>query len=299
MRFIDCHTHVQFAAFEKDYKEVIKRALDNNVFLVNVGTQKDTSRRAVEIANEYKEGVYAAVGVHPIHTDASYHDPEEIGLHPSHGTSADIGTGGFTSRGEEFDFEYYKRLAMDPKVVAIGETGLDYYRATMTNDDNHDSDNDNDDGKRRKQKEVFGEHIRLAGEIGKPLMIHCRQAFPDLIGILTKNFSLLIPERPGVVHFFSGTMDDAKKLLDMGFYFTFGGVITFVRDYDAVIRFIPTNRILSETDAPYVTPAPYRGKRNEPAYVVEVVKKLAELKGISAEEMKEKIWENAGRVFGL
>ncbi|MDP3725505.1 MAG: TatD family hydrolase, partial [Nanoarchaeota archaeon] len=109
------------------------------------------------------------------------------------------------------------------------------------------------------------------------------------------NFQLSTPS--GVVHIFSGTKEDARKLLNMGFYFTFGGVITFVRDYDEIVRYIPADRIMSETDAPYVTPTPYRGKRNEPAYVVEVVKKLAELKGVSVEEMKERIWENARRVF--
>ena len=121
---------------------------------------------------------------------------------------------------------------------------------------------------------------------------------------LISNSKFLI-SNPGIVHFFRGTKEDARKLLDMGFYFTFGGVITFVRDYDEIVKCIPMDRILSETDAPYVTPAPYRGKsfggtqgkRNEPAYVIEVVKKLAELKGVSVEDVKDKIWENARRVF--
>lgn len=278
-KFIDCHTHVNFAAFKGDYKEVIARAHAAGVFLVNVGTQKDTSRRAVEIANEYPEGVYAAVGIHPIHTDASHHDADELGSSDKEES--------FTSRGEEFDFEYYRKLAADPKVVAIGECGLDYYRIK-------------EQGLRIKEKQrgVFEEHIRLAKEVKKPLMIHCRDAFSDLIDILTK-YQAAGSKHQGIVHFFSGTKEDAKKLLDLGFLFTFGGVITFVRDYDDVIRFIPMDRILSETDAPYVTPAPHRSKRNEPAYVVEVVKKLAELKGVSVDEMKEEIWKNARRFFAL
>lgn len=281
MKFVDCHTHVQFGAFEKDYKKVILRALENNVFLINVGTQKDTSRRAVEVAHEFQEGVYATVGIHPIHTDKSHHDADELGE-----TDKSVV---FTSRGEEFDFEYYKKFALDPKVVAIGECGLDYYRM-MTND--------NDDDGKRKQKAVFGEHIRLAREVKKPLMIHCREAYKDLMEILDSSRQIL-NSPAGIVHFFSGTKDDAKKLLDLGFYFTFGGVITFVRDYDEVVKYIPIDRILSETDAPYVTPAPYRGKRNEPAYVIEVVKKLAELKEVSLEEMKERVWENACGIFGV
>ena len=154
-----------------------------------------------------------------------------IGLHP---TDADEGG---------FDYDYYKELALDPRVVAIGECGLDYFRIK-----------NNELGIKGKQKWAFEEQIRLASDVQKPLMIHCRNAFGDLIEILTHNSKLLIPGRSGVIHFFSGTKDEAKKLADMGFYFTFGGVITFVRDYDEVIRFIPADRILSETDAPYVTP---------------------------------------------
>lgn len=291
MRFIDCHTHAQFEAFRADYKEVIKRALDSNVFLVNVGTQKDTSRRAVEVAHEYDLGVYATVGVHPIHTHTSFHDERELGVSRIYAEeNADLRGSGFVSREEEFDYEYYKKLAMDDKVVAIGECGLDYYRVTMTDS--------NDDDKKRKQKEVFVRHIELAREVKKPLMIHCREAYGDLIEIL--NFkSEALNDPSGVIHFFCGTKEEARKLLDLGFCFTFGGVITFTRDYDEIVKYIPMDRILSETDAPYIAPAPYRGKRNEPVYVIEVVKKLAELKGVSMEEMREKIWENAIDVFGL
>ncbi|OGG39771.1 hypothetical protein A3A21_02350 [Candidatus Jorgensenbacteria bacterium RIFCSPLOWO2_01_FULL_45_25b] len=294
MKYIDCHTHAQFAAFEKDYKEVIGRALDNNVFLVNVGTQKDTSWRAVDIAHEFPSGVYATVGVHPIHVHASFHDEQELGVSRTDAeVNADSRGSGFTSRAEEFDYEYYKKLAMDDRVVAVGECGLDYYRIE-------------DLGLRikEKQREVFVKHIELAYEVKKPLMIHCRDAYEDLCETLISNSKFLI-SNPGIVHFFRGTKEDARKLLDMGFYFTFGGVITFVRDYDEIVKCIPMDRILSETDAPYVTPAPYRGKsfggtqgkRNEPAYVIEVVKKLAELKGVSVEDVKDKIWENARRVF--
>jgi len=137
----------------------------------------------------------------------------------------------------------------------------------------------------------------LAHEVGKPLMIHCRAAFPDLIEMLAARRAQLLPEA-GVIHFFTGTPEDAASLLDLGFSFTFGGVVTFTRDYDEVVRLLPLGRILSETDAPYVAPEPYRGKRNEPLYVLEVVKKLASLKGVSTEAMKESIWQTAGRVFG-
>lgn len=278
-KLIDVHTHTQFVAFKDDFKEVIQRALDAGIWMVNVGTQKDTSLKAIKIANKYSEGVYATVGIHPIHTDKSFHDKQELG-----------GDDEFTSRGEEFDYEYYKKLVQDKKVVAIGECGLDYY---------HNRGNQILNLKSQKlQKETFISQVELACEVKKPLMIHCREAYEDLIEILNTKYEILNTP-PGVMHFFSGTKEDAKKLLDMGFYFSFGGVITFTRDYDEIVKMIPINRILSETDAPYVTPAPYRGKRNEPIYIIEVVKKLAEIKDVSFEETRERIFENARRVFGL
>jgi len=274
-RYFDAHTHVNFAAFREDLRETIQRAHTASVFLVNVGTQKDTSLRAVQIAREYEAGVYATVGLHPIHVAQSYHDAQELG-----------GDTGFTSRGEEFDYEDYKNFAADPKVVAIGECGLDYYRIS------------NDHVLISKQKDAFVRQIKLAYEVKKPLMIHCREAYDDLIHVLT-TYNRQFTTPPGVVHFFSGTTEHAKKLLDLGFYFTFGGVITFARDYDAVIRLIPEDRILSETDAPYVTPAPHRGKRNEPAYVIYVVRKLAEIRGVPEEEMRAKIFQNSMQAFRM
>ncbi|MBI3588999.1 MAG: TatD family hydrolase [Candidatus Liptonbacteria bacterium] len=291
LKYIDCHTHAHFAAFKDDYKEVISRALEAGVAVVNVGTQRDTSARAVAVAHEFEKDVYAVVGLHPIHTEKSFHDEQELGSPPASPGSAS----GFVSRSEDFDYEFYKKLAMDPKTVAIGECGLDYYRVT--------SDKGNET--RERQKEAFVKQIELAKDVQKPLMIHCRgstsspsDAFGDLIDILNSKSSIL-NSVPGVVHFFTGTVEDAKKLLDLGFYFTFGGVVTFTRSYDEVIKMIPMDRLLSETDAPYVTPEPYRGKRNEPAYVVYVVRKLAEIKGVSEEEMAGQIWGNARAVFRL
>jgi len=277
LKFFDAHTHANLEAFRGDYKETISRALSLGVGLVNIGTQKDTSLRAIEIAREFPSGVYAAVGLHPIHTGKSFHDADELGG----GEAAKE----FTSRGETFDYEFYKKLALDPKTVAVGECGLDYFRV------------ENGEAK-EKQKAAFLEQMKLAHEVKKPLMIHCRSAFPELIKILEGNKNLL-NDKPGITHFMSGTKDEAKKLLDLGFYFAFGGVVTFTRDYDEVIEFLPIERILSETDAPYVAPAPYRGKRNEPAYVIEVARKLAEIKNLSVEKMSERILRNTGEVFSL
>ncbi len=283
--YFDVHTHVQFAAYDADRGAVLARARVAGVGMITVGTQRDTSRKAVEVARVHGN-VWAAVGLHPVHTGKSFHDVQELG-----GGEA---ARGFAGRGEEFDHGYYRKLAEDPKVVAIGECGLDFFRIEGGGE-----------GIKEKQREAFVAQVKLAHEVQKPLMIHCREAFPDLISILNTQCKILNTP-PGIIHFFSGTLGDAEKLLDMGFYFTFGGVVTFSRDYDEVIKMIPPERILSETDAPYVAPAPYRslpagrqGKRNEPAYVEEVVKKLAELKNVSVEGMAAQILENAGHVFGI
>lgn len=283
-RLVDVHTHTQFHAFKDDADLVIRRALDAGVWVVNVGTQRDTSAKAVEIADKYAEGVYATIGLHPIHTEKSYHDPQELGIVQQ---SADYESieGGFVSRGEMFDYDYYKKLAENPKVVAIGECGLDYYRLGEET--------------KETQKAAFLRQIELSSDVKKPLMIHCRNAFGDLISLLqTTNYKLLTHSQ-GIIHFFTGTVDDARKLLDLGFSFSFGGVITFARNYDEAIKYIPFDRILLETDAPYVAPVPYRGKRNEPAYVVEVAKKLAEIKKISFDDVAAATTKNALTLFGI
>lgn len=274
--FFDAHSHAHFAAYGSETDAVIKRALDAGVWMINVGTQRDTSRGAVEVANRYPEGVYAAVGIHPTHTTpAEYVDPKEL---------KDVADSGAKPEAEEFDPALYRELAADPKVVAIGECGLDYYRLT--------------EATKYKQQEAFTAQVAFAHEVGKPLMIHCRNAFDDLIALLTERRAHL-NDSPGVIHFFTGTKDNMQALLDLGFGFTFGGVVTFTRDYDEVVRYAPLDRILSETDAPYVAPVPYRGKRNEPAYVIETVKKLAEIRGLSVEEMEAAIFANAQRIFKI
>jgi TatD DNase family protein len=276
--FIDIHSHVNFTAFDSDRDEVIKRALENNTWVINVGTQLDTSKKAIEMAHKYDEGVYAIVGLHPIHTGASYHDTKELGE----------GGKEFTSRGEVFNREAYRELLQDKKVVAVGECGLDYYRCTEESIE--------------KQKEAFIAQIELANEFNKPLMLHIRNngedkthnAYLDAIELLKTHAKV-----KGDVHFFAGSIEDAKKFIDFGFTLSFTGVITFTHDYDAIIKNTPLEMIMSETDSPYVTPAPHRGKRNEPSYVKEVVKKIAEIKNLPEKEVAEAIMANAKRVFTL
>lgn len=278
--FFDAHTHIQFSAYDTDREEVIKRARDAGVRMVNVGTQYDTSRAAIALAEKH-EGLYAAIGLHPIHTTKSYHDESELGG----GEAAQA----FTSRGEIFDHERYYTLAVHPKVVAIGECGLDYFRF---------NEEISKEVQVKAQKAAFVQQLQLSHEVKKPIMIHCRNAFTDIIEVL-KNNKQLLDTNPGVIHFFTGTEEDAKALLELGFSFTFGGVITFAGNYDKTIKMIPAGNILSETDAPYLAPVPYRGKRNEPAYIIETVKKLAELKGVDLEEMSAQISQNTQRIFGV
>ncbi len=296
-KYIDIHSHVNFKAFDEDRDEVIQRALDNDTWVINVGTQIDTSRKAVEMANQYKEGVYAIIGLHPIHTGASYHDTKELGEEGKE----------FISRGEVFDKEAYRELLKDSKVVGIGECGLDYYHLEAELIE--------------KQKENFIAQIELANEFNKPLMLHIRNnekielitgkegnpnAYMDALEIL-KKYSKVKRDIRGDVHFFAGSIEEAKAFIDFGFTLSFTGVITFppkagqplADTLYEVIRNTPLDMIMSETDAPYVTPVPYRGKRNEPSYVSEVVKKIAEIKNLSEAEVAEAITANAKRVFGI
>lgn len=259
-QFIDIHAHTNFTGYDVDREEVIHRALDAGVAIINVGTDKETSASAVALAHKYEDGIYATVAVHPVHTS------------------------------ETFDLEYYRKLAQDPKVVAIGECGLDYFHL--------------DAGSIALQKEVFLAHIKLANEVGKPLMLHIRNgkdasatvpnAYGDAYEMLKAHAKV-----KGNVHFFAGTWTEAQKFFELGFTISFTGVITFAREYAEVIKRAPLDMIMSETDCPYVSPAPYRGKRNEPAHVREVVRKIAEIRGEDFEIVRAQLLGNAKRVFGL
>lgn len=281
--YVDIHTHVNLAAFKDDRDEVTRRALDAGVAHINIGTQRDTSQAAVTTAERYEEGVYATVGLHPIHTSKSFHDPKE--LETDSGAEFNLETKGFTSRGEEFDFDFYKTLAVHEKVVAIGECGLDYYRLEPDTV--------------ARQKEAFVVQIELANEVNKPMMLHIRpgpggDAYLAAWEILKSHAKVF-----GNVHFFAGTKEDAQRFFDIGYTISVTGVITFTHDYDEVVAYAPLSLLHAETDAPYVTPAPWRGTRNEPLYVQEVVKKIAEIKKIDFEIVRTQLCQNARTLFGV
>lgn len=277
-KYIDVHSHVQFNVYNEDFTEVIERALENETWMINVGTNLKTSTDAVNIANKYPEGVYSIIGLHPIHTNASFHDKDEIGEESKP----------FTSKGEDFNFEEFEKLISDPKVVGIGECGLDFFRIS-----------ENKEEYIKRQITAFESQIDFAVKYDKPLMIHCRNAYPETLDILAKKKVEHGEVLRGNFHFFAGNLEEAQKILDLGFNFSFTGVITFAKDYEELVRFAPLERIFSETDCPYVTPAPYRGQRNEPFYVSEVAKKIAEIKGLDEVLVSKALVENAMSFFKL
>jgi TatD DNase family protein len=265
--FFDIHCHLNLTDFGRDWPEVLERTLAGGCWLINVGADLESSRRALEIAKSKDLGVWATVGFHP--TEA-----------------------------KDFSAEGWKEtveLANDPKCVAIGECGLEYFRIV----------NSEKLKVKSKQEYLFRKHIELAIELNKPLMIHCRpsensmDAYEDTLEILSEYKHGAGEKLRGNFHFFAGNESIARQGLALGFTLSFTGVITFADQYNEVIRNAPLDKILAETDAPFVAPVPYRGKRCEPLYVMEVVKKIAELKGISTEEMAQISVQNGRRLFAV
>jgi TatD DNase family protein len=259
IRYFDSHSHINDPRFDADIGEVISRMKEAGVLSLVVGTEKNLSERAVKLATENDE-LFACVGLHP--TD----DKEE-----------------------KFDDTFYRALASDPKTLAIGECGFDYFRI---NEEDRLTE-------QARQSATFESQLELAVSLNKPLMIHCRNAHPEMLDILASKKREHGENLRGNIHFFSEGPETAKKYFDLDFTISFTGVITFARDYDETVRYSPLNLILSETDCPYVAPIPHRGKRNEPLYVIEVVKRIAEIRGQDFETVREQLAVNAFRVFGL
>jgi len=270
---IDSHSHLNFNAYKKDADEVIRRSLNNDIWVINVGSQYDTSKRAVEIAEKYKKGVYAAVGLHPVHLETGLvrikSDPEEIR---------------FSAQEEVFDCEKYKELAKSEKVVAVGEVGFDYYWRPKTKTKMGLF--------KEKQKKVLIQQINLAKKLNLPLIFHCRMAHQDLIETLKSCDSI-----KGVVHCYTGNSKDTQAYLNMGLHFGFNGLI-FKMNVDDIIKKIPLDKILIETDCPYLTP-PQETGRNEPLYVKYVVQKIAEIKNVNFEKIAEITTQNAKNLFKI
>ncbi|WP_270167057.1 TatD family hydrolase [Paenibacillus sp. SYP-B4298] len=252
---IDTHAHLDSARFDNDRELVLERAKEAGVErILNVGFNRETIPSTISLA-EANDSIYAIVGWHPVYS---------IDMQPQ-------------------DLDWIRELSSHPKVVAIGEIGLDYHWDTSPKDVQH---------------RVFREQIRLAKEVNKPIVIHNRDAHEDIVRILKEERA---DEVGGVMHCFSGSWETAKLCLDMNFYISFGGPVTFknARVPKEVMERVPNDRILIETDAPYLAPHPYRGKRNESAYVRMVAEAAAEIKGITLEEIAKITTRNAELCFRL
>lgn len=279
---IDTHAHLNFNTYKDDANQVIGRSLDNNIWIINIGSQYSTSERAIKIAEEYNYGVYAAIGLHPIHL--------ETGLVKVRVDSEEIE---FKTREEEFNFQEYRTLAKSKKVIAIGEIGLDYYYKPKT--------------KKRfelfkeKQKQILKEQMGLAEELNLPIIFHCRFAHNDLIEILksqkTDRFQIPNSRLQGVIHSFTGDWGQAEEYLKIGLYLGFNGII-FKLGLDKIIKKTPLDKILLETDCPYLTPPPMTG-RNEPIYIKYIAEKIAKIKDINPEKVAEITTQNARKLFKI
>jgi len=277
---IDTHAHVNFKAFEEDAGEVIKRALDDQVWIVNVGTQLDTSKSAVLMSEKYEKGVYAVIGLHPVHTYSQHLDEEETS---------------FKSREEHFDTATYRSMAESPKVVGIGECGLDYYRLP---DDEHRN------AVKKLQEDAFIAQIKLAKELNKALAIHCRpsartqDAYEDILKILDDESVVGLRFE---IHSFTGSPETAQEFVKRGAYVGLNGIITFDKtgNMEKVVQSVPIERIVLETDCPYLTPVPHRGKRNEPSFIKFVAEKISNIKKINFDEVADQTTKNAKMLFTI
>lgn len=253
--FFDTHAHLNAEQYNEDLQEVIDRALSEGISnIVVVGFDRPTIEKAMELTEKY-DFIYASVGWHPV---------DAIDM-------------------TEEDLQWIEELSSHPKVVALGEMGLDYYWDKSPKD---------------IQQEVFRKQIRLAKKVKLPIVIHNRDATADIVEILKEEGA---GEVGGIMHCFSGSPEIAQECVDMNFYISLSGPVTFknAKKPKEVADVIPLEKLLIETDCPYLTPHPHRGKRNEPSYVKLVAEQIAEIKGLSTEEVAQATTENAKKLFGI
>jgi len=274
--FFDSHTHLNLVAFDKDREEIIRKTLEQGIFVINIGTCYETSKKAIEIAQQY-ENCWATVGLHPSHTIPMKIDKSEL----------KIGGKGDVSEAEVFN-KKFESLLKEPKVIAIGECGLDYSYLKDFSEKDQMQYKKMEEGEFRKQ-------IQAAKKYNLPLSLHVRDLYEKALIILEEEKY----KGKAVFHFFAGKMNQAQKILERGFYLGFSGIITYSEIMNDVIKNAPLEKILIETDAPYVVPIPYRSNRNEPIYVKEVAKKIAQIKKLPLKEIEEATFKNTLRLFRL
>ncbi len=257
--FIDLHAHLQFDDFDDDRDLIISKMKDNNVIAINVGVDEKSSRDAIELSKRYPGVLWSTIGLHPLYPDQDY-DTEDI----------------------------FKDNNLNKNISGIGECGLDYFR--IIDDANLAEIKD-------FQKQIFINQIKMSIKYGVPLMLHVRDSYKETLEILEENFKGVVKEYKGNVHFFAGSIEEARSFLDMGFSISFTGVITFVKSYEDLVRFVPIEKMFAETDSPYVSPAPLRGQKNNPNNVIEIYKKIAEIKNIDINEVIDIFYNNANKYW--
>jgi len=299
IKYIDIHSHLGFEDYGGDKKEVINRMKESGVGTIAIGADLASSIEAVKVATE-NENIWACIGQHPTH-NANINESDNHNNNNNndvHGERQNQVSDSLLG----FDEKDYEELVNNPKVVAVGECGLDYFN--LEGDIEKIKD---------RQKEIFIKQINFALKYDKALMLHIRNApknlqggtlqssaFEDTLKILNKiKKEGGLKSFQGNVHFFTGKLATAQKFIELGFTISFVGLITYVNDFDKIIRGLPSESLQAETDSPYVAPVPYRGQRNEPSYVVEVYKKIAEIRGEDPEMVRLQLLENARRVFEI
>jgi len=260
MEIFDTHCHPQLEQYNEDRDSVLERAKNAGVFMICIGTDYETSREGIELAQK-NDGMWATAGLHPN-----------------------------DNLGEKFDSGIYEKLLKMDKVVGMGEVGLDYYWTPDPKDQNI-------------QKKRFEEQLDLAVRMSIPLILHSRDAGKGSSGKVHIDMTEMLldfqPTKAGVAHSFTGGIEEARKYLDLGFCLGFNGIVSFARQYDSVVQYVPLDRILLETDAPFLAPEPFRGKRNEPMHVTEVAKKIAEIRNESIDRVIAQTTENCRKLFNL
>jgi TatD DNase family protein len=289
MILIDSHAHLHFPAFDVDGAEVLKRAQEQEIGIVTVGTKFATSESGVAFADAH-ENVWCAIGLHPGHV----HDHNFVDENEEHASAP--------APEKEFDAARYALLVAHPKVVAIGEFGLDYSRIPEGMDT---------ETFKRDQQSVARAQLRFATEHNKPVVIHCRGGIHDDVSGAHDDMRRLIEEEngkrkmenlggiSGVIHCFTGTVDDANKYAELGFLVSITGIVTFAKSLAATVRSIPLEQMMVETDCPYLSPTPLRGQKNEPANVRLVAQAIADLKGVALAEVARVATANAEKLFGI
>jgi len=279
MPMIDSHAHLDASQYDQDRPQVIERAFKNGLkYIINIGSDLETSQASAALASQHKK-IYATVGIHPM---------------------AEQETGCDAIK----DMAGLEGLVREDRVVAIGECGLELNQklkvvsdaepSNIKNLSSAQAEGQNDKSKIKKQTEIFLTQIKLAQGLNLPLIIHCRNAHNEMLEILSG-----VKNLKAVIHCYSGSWDQARKYLDLGCCISFTGIITYARDYDKVIKNMPIERMLLETDCPYLTPVPNRGQRNEPLSVKYVYETIARVRGELLEKTEEQIDKNVIKFFDL